>query len=145
MPDATHLHYMRLALDASRQALPACRPNPPVGCAVVRAGELVTTGYTHPPGQHHAEADALSRVPDGTDGLHVYVTLEPCSFHGRTPSCARLLVRRHVEAVYIATLDPHPKNRGAGVEIVRQGGIPVEIGVLEDEVREFLDPYLIRS
>ncbi|MEO1084471.1 MAG: bifunctional diaminohydroxyphosphoribosylaminopyrimidine deaminase/5-amino-6-(5-phosphoribosylamino)uracil reductase RibD [Acidobacteriota bacterium] len=145
MPDDKHAHFMRLALDASRQALPACRPNPPVGCAVVRAGELVTAGYTHPPGEHHAEADALSRVPEGTDGLSVYVTLEPCSFRGRTPSCARLLVSRRVESVYVATLDPHPKNRGAGVEIVRGANIPVVVGVLEDEVRAFLDPYLIRA
>ncbi|MEM8993926.1 MAG: bifunctional diaminohydroxyphosphoribosylaminopyrimidine deaminase/5-amino-6-(5-phosphoribosylamino)uracil reductase RibD [Acidobacteriota bacterium] len=140
-----HAHFMSLALEASRRALPACRPNPPVGCAVVRGGELVTTGYTRPPGEHHAEADALSRVPEGVDGLSVYVTLEPCSFHGRTPSCARLLVRRRVASVYVATLDPHPKNRGAGVEIVRAGGIPVVVGVLGDEVRAFLDPYLIRT
>lgn len=138
-------HHMRLALEASHQALPACRPNPPVGCVVVRGSDVIATGFTRAPGEPHAEADALSRVDESLDGLSVYVTLEPCSFHGRTPSCARLLVTRRVRRVFVAMLDPHPKNRGAGVEIVQGAGIDVEVGLLEDEVRAFLDPYVIRS
>lgn len=75
----------------------------------------------------------------------VYVTLEPCSFHGRTPSCARALVARGVPRVVVAMLDPHPKNRGAGVEILRRAGVGVEVGTLAEEVEEFLRPYLIRG
>lgn len=112
---------------------------------MVRSGEIAATGYTQPPGQHHAEPMALDGIDRGWRDLAVYVTLEPCSFHGRTPSCARLLVERGVAKVFVAMLDPHPKNRGAGIAILREAGIAVEVGLLEDEVRAFLDPFLIRT
>ena len=70
------------------------------------------------------------------------MTLEPCSFHQRTPSCAKGLIARRIGAVYVAMIDPHPRNQGRGVELLREAGIPVEVGVLEDEVRGFLRPYL---
>ena len=138
------LEAMRLALATSRAALPECRPNPPVGCVILDAtGQVVATGYTRQPGSHHAEAAALASVEGPLAGCHAFVTLEPCSFHGRTPSCARTLVERGIGAVSVAIEDPDPRNSGRGVQILRDAGIPVEVGLLADEVRGFLAPYLL--
>jgi len=142
-----HLAFMRQALTESYRALPACRPNPPVGCVIARGADVVTTGYTNPPGQHHAEAMALSQLTkaDATQPFEVYVTLEPCSFFGRTPSCALALVKYPVSCVYVAMLDIDPRNNGKGIDILRSANIKVVVGVLEHEVRTFLEPYLIKS
>ena len=136
---------MRLALDESRRALPACRPNPPVGCVLVRDGKVVAKGFTQAPGQDHAEAMALRAYDGSFEDVAVFATLEPCSFVGRTPSCARTLVERGARRVHVALVDPHPKNRGAGIEILREAGVEVETGVLHDEVAAFLEPYLIHT
>jgi pyrimidine deaminase RibD-like protein len=137
-----HLEFMKVALAESRHALPACLPNPPVGCALVRAGVVVATGFTQPPYQPHAEPMALAQLEGDLTDVTAYVTLEPCSFHQRTPSCAKGLIARRIGAVYVAMLDPHPRNQGRGIEMLREAGIPVEVGVLEDEVRAFLGAYL---
>jgi pyrimidine deaminase RibD-like protein len=144
--------FMEAALDLSHNALPRCRPNPPVGSVIVYRGEIVARGFTGAPGQPHAEAAALhdlqaraaQRRFDMT-ALELYVTLEPCSFAGRTPSCARALASSGIRRVIVATLDPHPKNRGRGIELMREGGIDVEVGLLEAEVLGFIGAYLIRE
>ena len=107
-----HLSFMRVALSESKQALPACKPNPPVGCALVRDGVVVATGYTQPPYQPHAEPMALTQLQGDLQDVVAYVTLEPCSFHQRTPSCAKELIARRIGAVYVAILDPHPRRSG---------------------------------
>jgi pyrimidine deaminase RibD-like protein len=140
-----HAHWMRLALAESRKALPACAPNPPVGCVIVAGGVLVASGYTSPPGQPHAEAMALLNLSCPPGGLTVYVTLEPCSFEGRTPSCAKALAACGVSRVYVGIVDPDPRNQGRGIDILRAAGIAVHVGVLEQEVTDLLSPYLIRS
>lgn len=137
--------FMRVALVAGRNALPACLPNPPVGCALVRGGEIVATGFTSPPGMPHAEPAALAKLEGTLADVAAFVTLEPCSFHQRTPSCARELVARRVGAVYVAILDPHPRNRGAGLAILREAGIPVFDGILADEALRDMGPYLWRE
>lgn len=138
--------FMRLALDEGRKALPACLPNPPVGCVLVRDGAVLASGFTQPPGQHHAEAMAMSQVPcdrpGDLAGVVAYVTLEPCSFHGRTPSCAKALVARGVRRVVVAMLDPDPRNAGAGIEILRAAGVEVSVGVLQQSAVEDMGPYL---
>ncbi len=133
---------MRLALVEGRKALPACLPNPPVGCVLVRDGRIIASGFTQPPGEHHAEAMALSRVSGDLSGVTAFVTLEPCSFHGRTPSCARALVARGITRVVVAALDPDPRNSGAGIGILQAAGIEVVTGVLEQRALEDLGPYL---
>lgn len=137
--------FMRLALAQGRRALPGCLPNPPVGCAIVSRGQVVASGFTQPPGNHHAEAMALSQLAQADNDLVAYVTLEPCSFTGRTPSCARALAARGVKRVVVALLDPDPRNAGAGIEILREAGIEVNIGLLEKEAREDLEPYLYKA
>jgi pyrimidine deaminase RibD-like protein len=85
---------------------------------------------------------ALALLTGDLEDVAAFVTLEPCSFHQRTPSCAKELVTRRVGAVYCAMLDPHPRNQGRGLDILRAASIPVECGILEDEVARFLRPHL---
>ena len=134
--------FMNQALDQGRRALPVCLPNPPVGCVIVRDGAIMASGFTQAPGEHHAEAMALSRLEQGLDDLTAYVTLEPCSFAGRTPSCALALIAAGVARVHVAMLDPDPRNAGAGIALLRQAGIAVTVGLLEDQARRDMGPYL---
>jgi pyrimidine deaminase RibD-like protein len=140
-----HEHWMRQAALEGQKALPRCLPNPPVGCIIVSNGQIQSRGYTKPPGEHHAEAMALQRLTVPAAGTSVYVTLEPCSFDGRTPSCAQALVRSGVRRIYVGIIDPHPRNRGHGIEILRAAGIAVEVGILADEIATMLSPYLLRE
>lgn len=136
--------FMAVALEESRHALPACLPNPPVGCVIVRQGAIVARGFTGAPGMPHAEAAALRALPDSStsDDLTLFVTLEPCAFVGRTPSCARAIVASGIRTVIVGTLDPDVRNDGAGIEIMRRAGIGVRVGVLEGQVRAFIGQYL---
>lgn len=120
-------------------------PNPWVGCVLVAAGGQVAEGATQPPGGPHAEASALAAAAAaGLDpaGATAYVTLEPCSHHGRTPPCADALVAAGVRRVVVGILDPDPQVSGRGVERLQSAGIEVATGVAADVVAEQLAPYL---
>lgn len=136
---------MALALSESQKALPGCLPNPPVGCVLVRDDQVVSSGYTRAPGEYHAEADALVKCSGPLTGLTAYVTLEPCSFHGRTPSCADTLIKNGIKRVIIALVDPDPRNNGQGLEKLRQADVDVVQGIYAREVSEFLEQYLGKS
>lgn len=133
---------MRLALIEGRRALPACLPNPPVGAVLVRNGEVIATGFTQPPGKPHAEAMALGKVDGDLSGAVLYVTLEPCSFHGRTASCAEEILTRGLESVSVAIIDPDPRNAGKGIERLRSANVAVFLGTLASEAKRDLAPYL---
>jgi len=139
------LKFMLLALEHSRQALPECRPNPPVGCVIVHKGDVVSKGFTQSPGHSHAEIDAISRLKFPIRECEIFVTLEPCSFQGRTPSCALTLAELKPRHVYVALEDPHPRNRGEGLSILKNAGISFTLGLGKQEVEDFLSPYLLRS
>lgn len=128
-----------------RRALPECLPNPPVGCVLVRNGVVVARGYTQPPGLPHAEAMALQALDGDLSDVTAYVTLEPCSFHGRTPSCAKALLARGVRNIVVATLDPDLRNSGKGIGLLRAAGVSVQVGVLQREALHDLGPYLACS
>ena len=85
---------------------------------------------------------ALSQVAGSLEDVSAFVTLEPCAFHGRTPSCARALVQKKIRAVFVALIDPHPKNRGRGIHILQSAGIPVQVGLLREEAERDMRPYL---
>lgn len=140
-------HFMNEAILEGRKALPKCRPNPPVGCVIVHDNKIISRGHTNPPGQHHAEAMALDLIKNQTfDKLTMFVTLEPCSFVGRTPACANTIVNKQiVDTVYVGMIDPHTKNQGKGITILKQANINVEVGALEKEVRADLAPYLLND
>jgi pyrimidine deaminase RibD-like protein len=140
-----HEKWMREAMREGWKALPGCLPNPPVGCVIVLDGQELARGHTNPPGHPHAEAMALNNLKVQSFGASVYVTLEPCSFDGRTPACAKALVRAAVGRVYVGMIDPHPRNRGRGIDLLRAAGIAVEVGILAHEIAGTLSPYLIRD
>lgn len=142
MDAETAVFFMQAALAEGRRALPACLPNPPVGCVLVKGGAIVARGFTQPPGNPHAEAGALAQLQGDLGDVTAFVTLEPCSFHGRTPSCARTMVERGVRRVFVAMLDPDPRNNGRGIEILREAGVDVTLGLLEDQARTDLGPHL---
>jgi pyrimidine deaminase RibD-like protein len=145
--DDERRRLMMEALLESRSALPACLPNPPVGCVIVRANEVIARGFTGAPGTPHAEAAALLCLDPAVSrsDLSLYVTLEPCAFVGRTPSCARAIVAAGIRRVFVGTIDPDPRNNGAGIQILRGAGIDVHIGVLQDHVLAFVTPYLLSA
>jgi pyrimidine deaminase RibD-like protein len=134
--------FMREALAEGRKALPACLPNPPVGCVLVKNGVIIARGYTNPPGHPHAEAMALNQVTGDLHEVIAFVTLEPCAFYGQIPSCAVALVARKIARVVVALIDPHPRNQGRGIHILEQAGIPVTVGVLQGEAATDLSAYL---
>jgi pyrimidine deaminase RibD-like protein len=133
--------FMMEAIKEGKKSLGKSKPNPPVGCVLVKDGKIISKGHTNEPGQPHAEAMALNQLQGKLDDVIAFVTLEPCSFHGRTPSCAQELVKRGVQQVYIGIIDPHPKNQGAGIEILTKAGISVQLGLLEKEIQDDLESH----
>ena len=130
MHDAEH---MRAALALARRGLGSTWPNPSVGCVLVRDGRVVGRGTTAPGGRPHAERVALERAGGLARGATAYVTLEPCSHHGRTPPCADALIQAGVVQVVVACVDPNPAVDGAGLARLRAAGVAVTTGVLEAE------------
>lgn len=127
--------YMARALELARKGLYSTHPNPRVGCVIVRAGAIVGEGWHVRAGEPHAEVHALRQAGELARGATAYVTLEPCSHHGRTPPCAEALVKAGVGRVVAAMQDPNPLVAGRGLALLRDAGIEVRSGVLESEAR----------
>ncbi len=125
--------YMRMALDLALKAEGHTSPNPMVGCVVVRDGEILTTGYHHRCGMFHAEREALTSFEGDVTGADMYVTLEPCCHHGKTPPCTDIIIERGIKRVFVGSMDNNPKVAGNGVRILEEHGIEVETGILKDE------------
>ncbi|MFC5847150.1 bifunctional diaminohydroxyphosphoribosylaminopyrimidine deaminase/5-amino-6-(5-phosphoribosylamino)uracil reductase RibD [Deinococcus petrolearius] len=124
---------MRLALREAARGQATAAPNPPVGCVLVRGGEVVGRGFHVRAGEPHAEVLALRGAGERAHGATAYVTLEPCAHTGRTPPCADALIAAGVARVVVAALDPDPRVAGQGVARLRAAGVDVTLGVLEDE------------
>ncbi len=135
---------MRAALALARRGLGSTWPNPSVGCVLVRDGRVVGRGTTAPGGRPHAEAVALAHAGDLARGATAYVTLEPCSHHGRTPPCADALIAAGVARVVVACGDPDPRVDGAGVAMLRAAGLDVAVGLLAAEARSLQLGFLTR-
>ena len=143
--DSRHLaHALRLA----ERGRYSCHPNPRVGCVIVHAGSVIGEGYHIKAGAGHAEVNALAHIGNhlhnsahsisgvnSAKGATAYITLEPCSFQGRTPSCAQQLIESGIQRAVIAMPDPDPRNAGKGIDMLRQAGIEVTSPLLEDAAR----------
>lgn len=127
--------YMARALELARKGLYSTHPNPRVGCVIVRDGAIIGEGWHVRAGEPHAEVHALRQAGELARGATAYVTLEPCSHHGRTPPCAEALVKAGVGRVVAAMQDPNPLVAGRGLALLRDAGIEVCSGVLESEAR----------
>lgn len=128
--------WMQRAIELARLGQYSTKPNPNVGCVIVKDGQLVGEGYHPRAGQPHAEVFALRDAGDAAHGATAYVTLEPCAHYGRTPPCAKGLVEAGVARVVVACPDPNPLVAGKGVQILRDAGIQVEVGVLEQQAHQ---------
>ena len=137
--------FMARALELSRQHLGLTGTNPSVGCVVVKNGEIVGEAVTAVGGRPHAETQALETAGARAEGADVYVTLEPCSHYGHTPPCANALVAAKVARVVACLTDPDPRVAGRGLSILRDAGIAVEQGLMQEEGRRALAGYLTRQ
>jgi len=136
--------WMRRALRLAARGRGWTGPNPMVGAVVVKRGRLVGEGYHHEVGGPHAEVWALEQAGKSARGATVYVNLEPCCHHGRTPPCTETLIRAGVARVVAAVSDPDPRVNGRGLREFRRAGVAVSVGVLEREARRLNEGYFKR-
>ena len=132
---------MQRALELAERGRYSVSPNPMVGCVLVRNGEIIAEGWHERAGEPHAEIKALQKCDDPR-GATMYVTLEPCVHHGRTPPCTKAIINSGLVHVVMATSDPHDVVNGRGVEELRNAGVNVESGVLEAEAKRLNEKFL---
>lgn len=137
------MDHMGRALELAERALGWCSPNPAVGAVLVRDDEIVGEGWTHAPGDAHAEVAALRIAGPRAAGATLYVTLEPCSHHGRTPPCTDALIAAGVGEVHAAMRDPSPWVDGGGVRALEAAGISVTVGEREADATRLNEGYFI--
>ncbi len=127
--------YMQMVLELARRGEGKVSPNPMVGCVVVKEGRVIATGYHEAYGGYHAERNALLHCTEDPTGAELYVNLEPCCHYGKTPPCTEIILEKKIKKVYVGCLDSNPKVAGKGIEILREHGVSVETGILEQECR----------
>lgn len=135
-------HYMRIALDLAATCIGKTSPNPVVGAVLVKDGQIVGTGVHRKAGEPHAEVHAFQMANEHAKDATLYVTLEPCSHHGKTPPCVDLVCRSGVRRVVAAMKDPNPLVAGRGLHKLREHGIEVEVGVLKAEAERLNERFI---
>jgi diaminohydroxyphosphoribosylaminopyrimidine deaminase/5-amino-6-(5-phosphoribosylamino)uracil reductase len=132
--------WMRRAIEVAKLGSGYVHPNPLVGCVIVKDGNIISEGYHQYFGGAHAEVNAVKNLEkqgfQEWDKVEMFVTLEPCSHFGKTPPCTNLILEKGIKKVFIATVDVNPVVAGKGIEILKQNGVYVEVGILEQEARE---------
>lgn len=136
--------FMACALELARKGLGRTHPNPSVGCVIVSEGKIVAQGYHTKAGQPHAEIEALRRLSEDPARCELYVTLEPCCIHGRTPPCTEAILKAGFKRVFIGSRDPDPRVDGRGAELLRAAGVEVIEGVLRAQCDALLMPFAKR-
>lgn len=139
-------HMMAIALTMVRRGLGATAPNPAVGAVIADAttGEVIARGVTQPGGRPHAEAEALARAGARARGATLYVTLEPCAHHGKTPPCADAVVAAGIGRVVIGVEDPDPRTSSDGIARLRAAGVGVDVGPMADAARWVTLGHILR-
>ncbi len=138
------IKYMSRALELARMGAGRVSPNPMVGAVIVKDDEVIGEGYHHTFGNDHAEVDAIKcckRLGNDPAGSTMYVTLEPCCHHGKTPPCTDAIIAAGITTVEIATIDDFDKVQGRGVDVLRDADIAVNIGLCEEQARELNDGF----
>lgn len=136
--------FMARAISLAENGRYSVHPNPCVGCVLVQHGKTVGEGFHLLAGRGHAEANALADAGTDARGATAYVTLEPCSFHGRTPSCARALIEAGISKVVVAMLDPHERNAGKGIAILEDAGIEVVTPFMAESAQVLVQGHVSR-
>lgn len=134
--------FMDRALELAERGRYSVSPNPMVGCVIVRNGQIIGEGFHHRAGEPHAEIEALRNCTESADGSTMYVTLEPCGHHGRTPPCTDALIRARIGHVVVAMRDPHEIVNGRGIDLLRAAGIMVTNGVRESAARQLNERFV---
>jgi len=136
--------FMARALQLAERGRDTATPNPNVGCVIVKDGRIIGEGWHERAGEAHAEVRALAAAREAAEGATVYVTLEPCAHHGRTPPCTQALVAARVARVLAALEDPNPKVQGQGSKLLRDAGIRVDLGLMAAQAEEAHRGFLHR-
>lgn len=136
------MEYMKRALELAKKGTGYTSPNPLVGAVIVKEGRVIGEGYHESYGGNHAEVNAFYNAAEDVTGGTMYVTLEPCSHYGKTPPCADLIVKKGIKKVVIGLEDPNPLVAGKGIRILKDAGIEVVTGVLEQENRKLNEIFL---
>ncbi len=136
------IKFMERALELAEKGIGHTNPNPLVGAVIVKDGKIIGEGCHEYFGGPHAEINAFKNAGEDTSGATMYVTLEPCSHYGKTPPCAEAIVKKEIKKVIIAMKDPNPKVSGRGIKILRDNGIEVITGVLEERSRKLNEIFI---
>lgn len=134
--------YMKLALELAKKGEGRVNPNPLVGAVIVKDNKIIGEGYHEYYGGPHAEINAFSSAKENVEGSTMYVTLEPCCHYGKTPPCVNAIIKNNIKKVIVGMLDPNPKVAGKGVKILREHGIEVITGVLEEECKNLNEIFI---
>jgi diaminohydroxyphosphoribosylaminopyrimidine deaminase/5-amino-6-(5-phosphoribosylamino)uracil reductase len=140
----THVQFMRLALKLAQRAYGQTSPNPLVGAVLVKNGKILGKGWHHRAGEPHAEIEALHDAEQRgarSKGSTLYITLEPCSTHGRTPPCTDAITKAGIKRVVFAATDPNPAHRGRGTKILRRAGVEVLTGIEAEAAERLNEPF----
>lgn len=135
------IFFLKETLRLAKKGLSWTNPNPMVGVVIAKDGRIVGRGFHRKVGLNHAEVEALNNVTENLKGATLYVNLEPCSNHGRTPPCAEAIIKSGIKKVICATLDPNPENHSQGLAKLQKAGIQVIFGILEDEARKLNEAF----
>ena len=131
----TDQEYMLRAIQLAKKGEGWTNPNPMVGAVIVKDGKIIGEGYHKKYGELHAERNAIASLTESAEGAVIYVTLEPCCHHGKTPPCTEAIIEQKIRKVVIGSRDPNPKVAGKGVQMLREAGVTVvEDSVCSDEV-----------
>lgn len=133
--------YMKRAIELAKLGEGGVNPNPLVGALIVKDNQIIGEGFHKKYGQLHAERNAFLNCPHNTEGADLYVTLEPCCHHGKTPPCTDIIIEKKIKNVYIGSFDPNPVVSGKGAKILREHGINVVCGVLKEECDSINDVF----
>ena len=136
------IEYMQRAIALAKKGAGFVNPNPMVGCVVVKDNEIITEGYHEYYGGLHAERNALTNTAADCKDATLYVTLEPCCHHGKTPPCTDIIIEKGIKKVVVGLLDPNPLVAGKGISILQNAGIEVVTGVEEDKIKELNKVFL---
>ncbi len=126
---------MGLAIKLAGKGKGNTGPNPMVGAVIVKNGKIISSGYHRQAGLPHAETEAIKNSGQPLEGSTIYVTIEPCTFRGRTPPCVNEIIKHRFKEVVIGCIDPNPRVNGRGVEILKKAGIKTRTGLLEDKIK----------
>ena len=139
-----HVKFMQRCLDLALNGEGTTSPNPMVGCVIVHDGKIIGEGWHKKAGEPHAEVNAIASVKYQSllTKSTLYVSLEPCSHHGRTPPCASLIIQEKIPRVVVACLDPNPQVAGSGIALLREAGIDVTVAILEAEALELNKKFI---